>query len=444
MFLEAAMSHTESRLENQSIGALQVRVILLCTLAQLFDGFDITSISMAVPALIRVWQQPGSAFANTFVMSSVGIMIGALASGPIGDRVGRKPVMIGALLILGITSLACTQAHSISELVIYRLFTGIGIGAVMPVTVALSGDYVPNKIRAVMIMIMFTGSPLGGFLGKQIVAQLLPIYGWTSIFWIGGLAPLALIPVMLLCLPESPRFLLSKGRLTDGTRRLLDRLGIDPTAPSHPVDVVQGNPIAGLFRDGLGPTTILIWLLYFANLMSLYLVSYWMPTVLSLSGLTPPEAVAASSFADAGPLISIFLVVPLSARFGPPNVLTVMLFTGILSIGAIGLINLPYTVLLVVLFLIGACTVGAMTGINGFTGALYPARVRNTGMGWALGIGRLGGIAGPWLGGYLLSQGWPPRQIFLATCLTASMATITMIVLGVRGRRQAARVLREA
>ncbi len=438
------MSHTESRLENQSIGALQIRVVLLCAMAQLFDGFDITSISMAVPALIRVWQQPGAAFANTFVMSSVGIMIGALGSGPLGDRIGRKPIMIGSLLILGVTSLACTQAGSISELAIFRLLTGVGIGAVMPVTVALSSDYIPSRLRAVMIMIVFTGAPLGGFLGKQIVAQLLPVYGWPVIFWIGGLLPLALIPVMLLWLPESPRFLLAKGRLTESTKRLLARLDIDHSLPSHQVDVVQGNPVAGLFRDGLAGTTILIWILYFSNLMSLYLVSYWMPTVLSLSGLSPADAVAASSYADAGPLLSIFLVVPLATRFGPPNVLTVMLFTGILSIAAIGLLTLPYAVLLIVLFLIGACTVGSMTGINGFTGASYPARVRNTGMGWALGIGRLGGIAGPWVGGYLLGLGFPPRQIFLVACVTASMATVTMIALGVRGRRQARGVLQEA
>lgn len=438
------MSHTESRLENQSIGALQIRVVLLCTLAQLFDGFDISSISMAVPALIRVWQQPGAAFANTFVMSSVGIMIGALASGPVGDRIGRKPVMIGSLLILGITSLACTQATTISELVTYRLFTGIGIGAVMPVTVALSGDYLPNRIRAVIIMIVFTGSPLGGFLGKQLVAYLLPTYGWTVIFWLGGLLPLALIPIMVFWLPESPRFLLAKGRLTDSTKRLLDRLGLDTSAPVEQVDVARGNPVAGLFRDGLGTTTILIWILYFSNLMSLYLIQYWMPTVLSLSGLSPAGAVAASSYADAGPLVSIFLVVPLATRFGPPAVIATMLFTGILCIASMGLINLPHTVLLTVLFLIGACTVGAMTGINGFTGALYPARVRNTGMGWALGIGRWGGIAGPWVGGFLLAQGWPPRQIFLVACFTAGIATITMITLGLRGRQQTRRALQGA
>lgn len=438
------MSKTEARLENQPIGALQIRVALLCMLAQLFDGFDITSISMAVPALIRAWHQPGAAFANTFVMSSVGIMIGALGSGPIGDRVGRKPVMIGALLILGLSSLASTQAGAISELVVYRLFTGIGIGAVMPVTVALTGDYIPNRLRAAAIMIVFTGSPLGGFLGKQLVAQLLPIYGWTVIFWIGGLLPILLIPAMLLWLPESPRFLLAKGRLSDSGRQLIARLGLDSNATTESVDVVRGNPVAGLFAGGLGPTTILIWLLFFANLMSLYLVSYWMPTVLSLSGLSPADAVAASSYSDAGPLISIFMVVPLSARFGPPAVLTAMLFTGILSVAALGVLTLPHLVLLLVLFLIGACTVGSQTGMNGFVGALYPARIRNTGMGWALGVGRLGGIAGPWVGGYLLGLGWPPRQIFLVTCLTAGLATVTMIALAIRERRQARAALQEA
>jgi AAHS family 4-hydroxybenzoate transporter-like MFS transporter len=438
------MSTTETRLETQKIGALQIGVVLLCTFAQLFDGFDISAISMAVPALIREWHQPGAAFANTFVFSSVGIMIGALGSGPLGDRIGRKPVMIGSLLILGITSLACTQATNIQELVIARTLTGIGIGAVMPVTVALSSDYLPARLRAVAIMIVFTGSPAGGFFGKQIVAELLPVYGWTSIFWIGGLLPLALIPVMAIWLPESPRFLLAKGRLTDQSRRLIGRLGLDLDTPSDHVDVVKGNPVAGLFKDGLAGTTVLVWILYFSNLMSLYLISYWMPTVLSLSGLLPAEAVRASSYGELGPLISIFLVVPLAFRFGPAPILACMLGTGILSIAAIGLLALPHALLLVVIFLIGACTVGSMTGINGMTAALYPARVRNTGMGWALGIGRLGGIGGPSLGGFLLSLGWPPRQIFLVTCVTAGIAMVTMIALGIRGRRQARMVLREA
>ena len=431
------LSQAEARLETQKLGPLQIRVAFLCMLAQIFDGFDISSIGMAVPALIKAWQLPGPAFANTFVMSSIGIMIGALASGPIGDRIGRKPVLITSLVLLGVSSLACTQATSVAELVWLRLITGMGIGTLLPATVSLSSDYLPERLRAGGIMVVFTGAPLGGFAGGMLVSQLLPVYGWQSIFWIGGILPLALIPVALLWLPESPRFLLAKGRLNESSQRLMRQLGIDLSTPPDSVDVATGNPVAGLFRDGLATTTILIWIMFFSNLLSMFLIGYWMPTVLSLSGLTPADAVFASALREAGPLVAVFLIAPLSTKFGPPSVLRVTLSLGIIWIGLIGLVDLPYLLLLAVIFMVGFCTVGSQTGLNGMTGALYPARVRNTGMAWALGIGRLGGIGGPWLGGVLLGMGLPPRQIFLVACITAAIATLAVVCLGIVNRRRA-------
>jgi AAHS family 4-hydroxybenzoate transporter-like MFS transporter len=438
-------SQAETRLETQKLGSLQIRVLLLCTLAQIFDGYDISSIGMAVPALIRAWGLPGPAFANTFVMSSIGIMIGALSSGPIGDRIGRKPVLIASLLVLAVSSLACTQVAAVADLAMLRLITGIGIGMLLPATVALSSDYLPERLRAGGIMIMFTGAPLGGFAGGMLVSHLLPIYGWTSIFWVGGILPLALIPAALLWLPESPRFLLAKGRLSESATRLMHQLGISLDTQRHEVDVASGNPVAGLFRDGLTATTILIWIMFFCNLLSMYLIGYWMPTVLSLSGLTPADAVFASALRDAGPLVSVLAIAPLSVKFGAPNVLRVTLFLGIIFIGLVGLAALPWLALLAVIFMVGCCTVGSQTGLNGMTGALYPARVRNTGMAWALGVGRLGAIFGPWLGGELLRMGIQPRQIFLVACVTAAIATLAVVGLGVVNRRREPEVaLREA
>src|SRR3954451_1197878 len=188
-------STAEQRLESQRLGPLQLRVALLCTLAQMFDGYDIVSIGMAVPSLAGAWHIPGPAFANTFVMSSVGIMVGALAAGPAGDRLGRKPTLIAGLVFLALSSLACIYATTVNDLVLWRFFTGIGIGIIMPVTVALTSDYLPERLRAPIIMVIFTGNPLGGFLGGQLIALLLPHYGWPVIFLIGGLLPLALIPV---------------------------------------------------------------------------------------------------------------------------------------------------------------------------------------------------------------------------------------------------------
>ena len=433
-------SSAEARLEAQRLGPLQLRVAFICTLAQMFDGYDITSIGMAVPSLSAAWHIPGAAFANTFVMSSVGIMVGALISGPAGDRLGRKPVLIASLVFLAVSSIACVFATSISELIGWRFLTGIGIGGIMPATVALTSDYVPERLRAPIVMVIFTGNPLGGFLGGQVIAQLLPHFGWPVIFWLGGLLPLALIPVMLFWLPESPRFLLARGRMTTRTERLLQTLNIEPAGAAdgtaHVVDVTSGNPVAGLFRDGLAATTVLVWILYFANLLSIYLISYWLPTVLNLSGLTPADSVFAASLMSAGPLVSVFAMAPLSRHFGPQRVLAVMLSTGVLVIGVVGLANPPHDLLLLAIFLMGCCTVGSMTGINGMTAALYPARVRTTGMGWALGVGRLGGIGGPWLGGVLLVAGWPPRQIFLCACVTALMGTTCVVMLHILKRRR--------
>jgi MFS transporter, AAHS family, 4-hydroxybenzoate transporter len=435
-------STAEARLETQRLGPLQLRVAVICTLAQMFDGYDITSIGMAVPSLAAAWHIPGPAFANTFVMSSVGIMVGALVSGPAGDRLGRKPVLIASLLFLAVSSLACVYATSIPDLVLWRFVTGIGIGGVMPATVASASDYVPERLRAPIIMVVFTGNPLGGFLGGQLIAQLLPHYGWQVIFLIGGLMPLALIPVIMLWLPESPRFLLARGHMTTRTERLLKSLDIEPAGGTpHQVDVASGNPVAGLFGDGLAMTTVLVWILYFANLLSIYLISYWLPTVLNLSGLAPADSVFAASLMSAGPLVSVFAMAPLSRRFGAQRVLGVMLVTGVAVIATIGLANLPHDVLLAVIFLMGCCTVGSMTGINGMTAALYPARVRTTGMGWALGIGRLGGIGGPWLGGVLLTAGWPPRQIFLCACATALIGTFCVVMLHIIKRPREAQAI---
>ena len=434
------LSPTEAALERQRIGPLQLRVAAICLLAQTFDGYDLSSISMAAPALSQAWHLPGAAFASTFVMSSVGIMVGALISGPIGDRLGRKPVLLVSLLLLTVSSLLCVDATTIPVLAALRFITGLGIGTLMPATVALASDYLPGRHRASVIMVVFTGAPLGGFLGGQLVAQLLPVYGWPVIFIIGGILPLILLPVVLLWLPESPRFLLTRGRLTPRTRRLLQNLNIPMTTSGQPesgcaLDVTTGNPVAGLFQDGLAPTTTLVWILYFANLISLYLIGYWLPTVLHMSGLSPADSVFAASLRDAGPLVSIFVLAPLSQRFTPQSVLAFSLAAGIVAIGMVGLVDLPYTPLLATIFLIGCCTTGSMTVINGMTASLYPARVRNTGMGWALGVGRLGGIGGPWFGGLLIGMGWPPRQIFLFACVTALVAAICVVLLWLQARR---------
>src|ERR1700689_38225 len=207
------VSATEAALENQRLGGLQMRVAALCTLVQVCDGYDLNSVAWAAPSLIRVWQLPPSAFTMAFLWSSVGIMVGALSAGPIGDRFGRRPLLLVSLTIFGIASLLSAFAGSLGMLSVFRFFTGLGIGGGFAGAAALTGDYAPHRLRATVIMATFTGAPVGGFLGGQLVALLLPLYGWPMIFMIGGVFPLVLVLALAIWLPESPRFLAARQNL---------------------------------------------------------------------------------------------------------------------------------------------------------------------------------------------------------------------------------------
>jgi AAHS family 4-hydroxybenzoate transporter-like MFS transporter len=431
---EAALSATERAIEHQRIGGLQLRVAALCLFVQICDGYDLNAVAWAVPSLIRAWHLPPPAFTTAFFWSSIGIMVGALSAGPIGDRFGRRPLLLVSLTIFGIASLLSAGAGSLGMLTVLRFFTGIGIGGGFSGAAALTGDYAPHRLRATMIMATFTGAPLGGFVGGQIVALLLPQYGWPMIFILGGIFPLVLVLALALWLPESPRFLATRQNLSPRHAEVLQRLDIAPTE-SGTVDIAQGNPIRMLFGKGYALQTTLLWIVYFCSLLNLFLFAYWMPTVLNLIGMTPSQAVFASSMRDFGAIFAVLYLGVAIDRIGPERTLALHYAAGAVFIAAIALFALPYALLLVITFLAGTTIIGSQTGANGTCGKLYPARMRTSGLGWALGIGRLGGIVAPVLGGYLLASGLAPTHIFLSASVFALIAAAATALLAFRGSR---------
>jgi len=431
---EGVLSATERAIENQRIGGLQLRVAALCTFVQICDAYDVNAIGVSVPSLTHAWNLPGPAFTWAFLWSSIGIMVGALSAGPIGDRIGRRPLLIGSMTIFGLASLLTAFAGSLMTLSVLRFFTGLGIGGGFPGAATLTGDYAPHRLRATMIMATFTGAPFGGFVCGQLAGFLLPRYGWPSIFLVGGVVPLLMVPVLALWLPESPIFLAGKQNLSPRQAALLRRLGIVPgQSAAHGLDVVRGNPIKMLFGRGYALQTILLWVIFVCSLMNLFLFVYWLPEVLHLTGFSPAEAARATSFRELGAILAVLYLGLAIDRFGPERALAANYAAGVLFIAAIALLAMPYMLLVAVIFLSGMTIIGSQTGANAASGKLYPARMRTTGLGWALGIGRLGGIAAPALGGYLLSMGLPPRQIFLTACLFAVIAAVATGLLGLRG-----------
>lgn len=431
---EVTSSAVETALENQRIGGLQVRVAVLCLLVQICDGYDLNSVAWAVPSLIHQWHLPPSMFTMAFLWSSMGILSGALCAGPIGDRFGRRPLLLASLTIFGFASLLSATAGSVGMLALWRFFTGIGIGGGFAGAAALAGDYAPHRLRATMIVVTFTGTPLGGFLGGQIVAGLLPRFGWEVIFVLGGLFPLVLVPVLALWLPELPRFLAVRQGLPARHAALLGRLGIAP-AGSGQVDIATANPVGMLFGKGFALQTILLWVIFFCSLLNLFLFAYWLPTVLSLIGMTPSQAVFASSLQGFGGVFAALYLGVAIDRIGPERTLAWHYAAGAVVIAVIALVALPYGLLLLMTFLAGTTIIGSQTGANGACGKLYPARMRTSGLGWALGIGRLGAVVAPVLGGYLLSLGLPPTRIFLSSCLFALIAAAATGLLAFRGSR---------
>src|SRR5580704_17183157 len=331
---EVFPSTTEAALENQKIGSLQIRVALLCTLIQICDGYDINSIAWSVPSLKDIWHLAPPAFTTAFLWSSIGIMVGALSAGPIGDRIGRKPLLLASLAIFGVASLASAAAGSLLVLSITRFFTGLGIGGAFPGAATLAGDYAPHRRRALLIMATFTGAPIGGFVGGQVVALLLPHFGWKMIFVLGGAFPLVLLPILALWLPESPRFLVAKSNPTRRDAEILRRLNLAHGQGVAHVDVAQGNPIAMLFSRGYALQTVLLWVIFFCSLMNLFLFGYWMPTVFNLIGMSPADAVFASSLRDLGAIFAVLYLGLLIDRVGPERSLAWHYAAGALFIGA--------------------------------------------------------------------------------------------------------------
>ncbi len=392
--------------------AISIKVAVLCGLVQLLDGYDLATIGLAVPSLLQAWALKPAAFTQAFAFSSIGIMVGAMVAGPVADRFGRKPVLLVSMAVFGVFSVLTAYSATMTQLVVLRFLTGIGIGGAMPTTVALTSDFTPDRWRTSFVMFMFTGNTLGGFVAGQVAGRILPSFGWPGIFMVGGLVPLAVLPLVWFALPEAPH--LGRGRKP-----------------------VAGNPVRALFRDGLTLTTPLIWLIFLLNLMNMYLIIYWLPSVLSLNGMSPSQAALAASIYSAGAVCSLLVLGPLIPRFGAERVLTLNMIMGVACIAVLTLANPPPLLVLILLFAAGVGFVGSQLGLNGFASAVYPADRRSTGVGWALGVGRMGGILGPILGGLLLGFGFPPGRIMLFVCIPGLVCAGLIMLLWAHRRRQA-------
>jgi MFS transporter, AAHS family, 4-hydroxybenzoate transporter len=436
----ADIVEVEGVLEGTRHPTFHFMLLVLTALALVIDGFDAQAMGYVGPSVIAEWHVSRAALGPVFSASLFGMLLGALGLSVLADRIGRRPVLIGATLAFAALMLATPFVTTIPALIALRFVTGLGLGCIMPNAMALVGEFAPQAHRVKRMMLISCGFTVGAALGGFVSAALIPHYGWRAVFYVGGAVPLALGIAMLFALPESLQFLVLKGRIERAKAWLAK---FDPTlvigAGTRLVVRERndsGAPVAELFRAGRTSVTLLLWAISFMNLIDLYFLSNWLPTVMRAAGYSPGTAVLVGTTLQTGGVIGTLMLGWFIERHGFVRVLFASFACAAVFVGMIGSVSHALPWLLVAVFAGGFCIVGGQPAVNALAGQYYPTALRSTGIGWSLGIGRVGSVLGPLVGGQLIALQWSDAALFRAAAVPVLCSALFVVVLAgaTRGR----------
>jgi AAHS family 4-hydroxybenzoate transporter-like MFS transporter len=426
-------------LDDQPLGRFHIQVAALCAAVVFLDGFDAQVMGFVAPALSAELHIARVALGAVISSGTFGMMIGALIFGPVADRVGRRPVLVACVLTFGAGSLLTTSASSISALTMCRVFTGFGMGGAMPNAIALTAEYMPSRLRTTIVMTMFCGFSFGSACAGWVAAAVIRRLGWQAVFFVGGVIPLLLAIVLFVALPESIRFLALRGghqrRISAYLSRMVAGLqlsgDVTPGEDSH----FASSSVGQLFAHRRAGVTVLLWTMFFMNLLNLWFLNNWLPLILHDGGIGIEAASVITSLFQIGGLVgSLALAVLGGSRLSFRQLAGVFLAATIFIL-LIGEARASIPSLVAAVFLAGVAVIGGQTASNALAAELYPTPIRSTGVGWALGIGRVGSILGPILGGVLLSYGGDARRTFWAAAVPALIAACAALAIGSNARR---------
>ncbi|MGY3347314.1 MULTISPECIES: MFS transporter [unclassified Bradyrhizobium] len=421
-------------IEQARFGRLQLLILVLCAWIALLDGFDTQAIAYVAPVIAEQWGIAMAGFGPIFGAGLAGLAVGAFVLSPAADRFGRKSVILLSVLLFGIFAAVTARATTLNELLVYRFLTGLGLGGAMPNIVALTSEYAPKRMRALLIAIMFCGFPLGSTIGGVISAPLIGAFGWQAVFVVGGVLPLLTLIVLFAWLPESIRYLVTRDVADSRIAELLARLdpAISPAAAGRyvvPGSRASGFPVTKLLAEGRASMTVLLWVAFFMNLLVMYFLVNWMPSLLKASGLPLAVAILSTAVLNAGGVVGAIVLGRFVDRLDPYLVLGGAYLASALFIAGIAFGSGHVWTLMVSTFLAGFGVVGAQIGMNALAAGLYPTEIRSTGVGWALGVGRIGSIIGPVAGGVLLGFGWTAQSVVLTAAVPALLAGLAVLAL---------------
>jgi MFS transporter, AAHS family, 4-hydroxybenzoate transporter len=448
MSLDPSTLRLPGFVDERRVSRFQYAVITLCGLVMFLDGFDTQAISYMAPHIAKEWGLPTAVLGPIFSSALVGLMIGYLVLSPLSDRFGHKRVIVAAVAGFAVCTLVAVWSAGVTELIVLRFLTGLGLGAAAPSCVAMTGEFSPKRLRATFVLAIYCGFSLGFVVAGLVAGWLIPIHGWRSVFWVGALAPLVLLPLLLRFLPESPVFMLRRGQDPQRVYRIFRR--IDPTlvpteAPRFDVageDSGKRAALSSLFTRDRVLGTALLWFVFAINLAEFYALQSWLPTILAGLDYDMSVVVTTTTLTTVGGIAAAFITGPAMDRIGAYRTLGVFYLAGAVFVAATGIaFGAPLWVLMIANFLAGCAISGGQKSLIALAAVFYPASMRSTGVGWALGIGRIGGILGPIIIGAALSAEWSAGPVFYAMAVPVLAAGLAVLVLdrryGARGVERA-------
>jgi AAHS family 4-hydroxybenzoate transporter-like MFS transporter len=430
-------------IDERGVGRFQILVLILCFIIMIIDGFDAQAVGFVAPIISVAWGVSKASFSPVFAAGLLGMAIGALLFGALADRFGRKSIIVFCFLTFGVLTLAKAFVASILALTVLQFVAGLGVGGAMPNAIALISEYSPAKRRSLMVTVASAGYSVGASGAGFLTARLGASYGWQATFVVGGVVALAMMPALIVLLPDSIRFMVLSGARRTQVLRILHKIdrnqAVDAdVALTSSEEKLVGLPVGHLFREGRTGMTVFLWLAVFMDLLVIYYMTSWLPvTIHGVGGITVEDAAIAAALFSAAGLFGTPVVGLLMDWFGPARMLALSFLLASACIAAIGSFASSHFELKIIVFLAGFFSVGAHLGLSALAGELYPTFMRATGVGWALGIGRVGSLISPVLGGLLLAWQWQVTPIFLAVAAPAFLAALSVLAVGFFSSTQA-------
>jgi AAHS family 4-hydroxybenzoate transporter-like MFS transporter len=422
------------------VSRFQIMIGVMCFLIVALDGFDIAIIGFIAPHIRAEWQLSMVALGPLFSAGLLGLMIGAFCSGPMADRIGRRRVLILSVAWFGAASVGAALAPDVAWLIGLRFLTGLGLGGAMPNAITLTSEFSPERRRGTLLTLMFCGFSLGSALGGVVTAYLVAGYGWRGVLAIGGLLPLALVPVLWFTLPESVRFLAIRRGTQAQIAKILARVAhgrvVAGQVYSAADDRLPASPVVQLFHRDYRRGTLLLWLAFFMSLLLLYLLINWLPILAERSGLTLKQASMFAGLLQGGGVVGAIVLGVLIDRFHPYKVVAAAYLLGAVCVASLAVAS-GAAWLAIGIFVTGFCVSGSQVCANVIASAYYPTSNRATGVAWALGIGRVGAVVGSFGGAFLLAAGWSNAGLFAILALPAALAALGILLAGARRGRRA-------